>query len=418
MAEKGKVDYHFQAVEDLPEPHVLREEGVRPLELLIKLVDWKFFILKFVAIAVVLGAAISLVWPKSYTAKTRIMPPQQSQSISAAMMSQLGPLAALAGKDLGVRNQTDLFVYVLRSRTVADELIDRFSLMSVYRDKRRVDARDDLDDDTQITTGKEGGITIGVTSRDPQRAAALANAYVDELQKLTKTLAVSEAGRRRLFFENEVEKSSDQLDRAEAAMKQTQERTGILQLDSQARAIIEVLTTAHARVAAQEAQVEAMRSFATPENPDYIRAQNELAALRTELSRVEAGAGGTSLADMSVRKVPEAGLEYLRRLRDLKYAEAVFELLKKQYEIARIDEAKDAAIIQVLDKAEIPEKRSWPKRGLIIATSALAAFFGAVLIAFLAERSKEDPLAMARLQILKASMFRGSQKHQSRENEG
>jgi uncharacterized protein involved in exopolysaccharide biosynthesis len=156
-------------------------------------------------------------------------------------------------------------------------------------------------------------------------------------------------------------------------MKQTQERTGFIQLDSQARAIIESLTTLHARVASQEAQVEAMRSYATPENPDFIRAQNELAALRTELGRMEAGAGGASPIDVSMRKVPEAGLEYLRRLRDLKYAETLFELLKKQYEIARIDEAKDAAIIQVLDQAEIPEMRSSPKRTLIVVTATLVA---------------------------------------------
>jgi len=268
--------------------------------------------------------------------------------------------------------------------------------------------------DRQVTTGKEGGISIEVTSRDPKRAADIANAYVEELQKLTKTLAVSEAGRRRLFFEQEARKAGEELAQAELAMKQTQERTGIIQIDNQARALIESLTAVHARVAAQDAQVEAMRSYATPENPDLIRAQNELAALRTELGRMEAGLGGTSLADISVRKVPEAGLEYFRRLRDLRYAETVFELLKKQYEIARIDEARDAAIIQVLDKAEIPEKRSWPKRSLIVASAAFVALLIAVLIAFLAERAKEDPLAVARLHMLKARMFRRPERKESR----
>jgi len=414
MAEQEKVEYDFQAIEEAPGPQTVQDARRSPLEFLIKLADWKFFILKFVAIACVLAAVASLLWPNSYTATIRIMPPQQGQSISAALMAQLGPLAALAGTNLGVRTQSDVFIYVLRSRSVADVLIDRFSLMSVYKAKRRADARTDLAGDTQVTTGKEGGISIEVTSRDPKRAADIANAYVEELQKLTKTLAVSEAGRRRLFFEQEARKAGEELAQAELAMKQTQERTGIIQIDNQARALIESLTAVHARVAAQDAQVEAMRSYATPENPDLIRAQNELAALRTELGRMEAGLGGTSLADISVRKVPEAGLEYFRRLRDLRYAETVFELLKKQYEIARIDEARDAAIIQVLDKAEIPEKRSWPKRSLIVASAAFVALLIAVLIAFLAERAKEDPLAVARLHMLKARMFRRPERKESR----
>lgn len=410
------MQYDFQTVEELPGPQAPPEARASLLEFVVKLADWKFFILKFVAIATVLAAVVSLVWPKSYTATTKIMPPQRSESIATAMMEQLGPLAALAGKELGVRGQGDVFIYVLRSRTVADDLIDRYSLMRIYKEKRRVDARDDLRDDTQITTGKEGGISIAVTSRDPKRAAALANAYVDELQKLTKTLTVSEAGKRRLFFEEEAKKAGDDLAQAEIAMKQTQERTGFIQLDSQARAMIQSLTTLHARVASQEAQVEAMRSYATPENPDLIRAQNELAALRTELARMEAGGGGTSVVDISVRKVPKAGLEYFRRLRDLKYEEALFELLKKQYEIARIDEARDASIIQVLDPAEIPEMRSSPKRTLIVVTVAFVALFIAVLIAFFGERAKEDPIAIARLQMLKSRLFHRSEKQESREN--
>jgi tyrosine-protein kinase Etk/Wzc len=405
MAEQEKVEYDFQAVDEAAESETVPEPRVSSLELLVRLADWKFFILKFVVIAAALAAVVSLLWPKSYTATTKMMPPQQGQSISSAMMSQLGPLAALAGKDFGMRNQSDVFIYVLRSRSLADTLIDRFSLMSVYKDKRRTDARDDLRDDTQITTGKEGGILISVSSRDPRRAADLANAYVDGLQKLTKTLAVTEAGKRRIFFEQEAKKAGDELAQAEVAMKQTQERTGFIQLDSQARSMIESLTALHARVASQEAQVEAMRSFATPENPDLIRAQNELAALRTELGRIEAGVGGTSPIDVSLRKVPEAGLEYVRRLRDLKYAETLFELLKKQYEIARIDEAKDAALIQVLDPAEVPEIRSSPKRALIVLTVAIVALLIAVLIAFLVERAKQDPMSTARLQMLKSRLF-------------
>jgi tyrosine-protein kinase Etk/Wzc len=382
------------------------------LDLLLRLAEWKFFIFKFVAACVAIAVVVAFVWPKSYTATTKIMPPQQSQSsLASAMMGQLGqlsPLAAMAGNNLGLRSVSDIYIYMLRSRTVADDLIDRFSLMSVYKDKKLVDARDDLKDNTQISSGSEGGITISVLDHDPKRAAEIANGYVEELKKLSQTLAVSEAGRRRIFFESEVQRANDELSQAELAMKKTQEQTGIIQLDSQSKAMIEALTALHAQVAAKGAQVQAVRSFATPENPDLIRLESELAAMRSELARMEAGQGGTSLADVNMRKVPEKALEYVRRLRDLKYREAVLEALFKQYELARIDEAKDAAIIQVLDKAVPPEVRSWPKRSLIVLTAALLALFFAVVIVLVSERLKADPLLSARLQLLRSRLLAGS----------
>lgn len=380
------------------------------IDLLLRLSEWKSFILKFVLISVMVGVVVAFVWPKRYTSTAKIMPPQQGQSsIASAMMGQLGqlgPIGALAGSNLGVsKSTTDVYVYVLRSRTVADDLIDHFSLMSVYKDKRRLDARDDLRDNSQISAGPEGGISISVSDRDPQRAADIANGYVEELRKLTQTLAVTEAGRRRIFFEGEVQKAGDELSRAELGMKKTQEQTGILLLEPQSRAMIEGVTALHAQVVVKEAQVQAMRNFATPENPDLIRAQTELAAIKSELARMEAGELGTSLADVNLRKIPEKGLEYLRSLRELKYREAVREALIKQYEIARVDEAKDAAIIQILDKGVPAEVRSWPKRTLIVTTAALLGLFLAVIFALAAERARRDPALLTRLQLLKFSLL-------------
>jgi capsule polysaccharide export protein KpsE/RkpR len=303
------------------------------------------------------------------------------------------------------KTATDVYLYVLRSRTVADAIIDRFSLMQVYKSRRRVNAEDELRDNTQILSGKEGGISVSVSDRDPQRAADIANAYVEELKKLTQTLAVTEAGRRRMFFEHEVQSAGDDLSKAELAMKKTQEQTGILMLEPQSKAMIDGVTALHAQVVVREAQVQAMKSFATPENPDLIRAQSELAAIKSELTRMEAGQVGTSVADMNLRKIPEKGLEYVRSLRELKYREAVLEALIKQYEIARIDEAKDSAIIQVLDKALPPEIRSSPKRTLIVATTAFLAFFFAVMFALLMERGRHDRRYAERVELLKARLL-------------
>jgi len=352
------------------------------LDLLAQLPEWRFFILKVVAVCAVLSVVAALLWPKTFTATTRIMPPQQAQSsLSTAIMGQLGPLASLAGGSLPMGKSTsDVYLYILRSRTVSDDLIDRFSLMSVYKQKRPY-AEDRLSQNTQLGSGKEGGITISVADRDPQRAADIANGYVDELRKLTQTLAVTEASRRRLFFEHEVQLASEELSQAELNMKKTQEETGILMLEPQSRAMIEGLATLQGQVAVKEAQVESMRSFATDENPDLKRAESELAAMKSELSKLESGQVGSSIANVNMRKIPEKGLAYVRALREQKYREAVYEAMIKQYEIARVDEAKDAAMIQVLDKAVPPEIRSSPKRALMVATATFIGFFFSVVLA-------------------------------------
>src|SRR3989449_5810937 len=275
---------------------------------------------------------------------------------------------------------------MLRSRTVADDLIDRFSLMSVYKEKIRDYTRKKLESATDIRAGtKDGIISISVDDGDPRRAAGLANGYVDELEKLTKTLAVTEAGKRRLFFEREVKMASDELANAEVALKQTQEKTGLILLDSQSRAMIESLASLRARVAAQEVLVQQIRTFAAPENPELIREEKALEALRDQLSRLEGGQGKRLFADVPIENVPTAGLEYVRKYRDVKYHEALFELLAKQYEAARIVEARDAFVVQQLDKAIPPEKQSWPKRSIVVLVATFLALLVAIAMASLME---------------------------------
>src|SRR5205085_8633654 len=173
-----------------------------------------------------------------------------------------------------------------------------------------IDAQRRLDSSTEIAAGKEGVISVSVTDRDATRAAALGNAYIEELQKLTKTLAITEAGKRRLFFEQEVQGTSNELGKAEEALRHTQETTGIIQVDNQSKAMIDSLSTLQAQVVAKETQVRVMRGYATEENPELIRATRELSSLRTELAKLEAGQVGTSIADVPLRKIPASALEY------------------------------------------------------------------------------------------------------------
>jgi tyrosine-protein kinase Etk/Wzc len=410
MAQLEKAEVHVRVAEEAPAEHGGEVENIHFPEPLIVLAKHKSFISKFVGIALTLSIITALLLPKTYTAKTKIMPPQQNQSMGAmAALSQLGPLAALAGQGLGFRNSSDIFVALLRSDTVANDLIDRFSLMSVYNKKLRLDARRKLEDGTLIIVGKEGVISISVDDRSPQRAADLANGYVEELEKLTKTLNMTEAGKRKLFFEREVKMANEDLASAEVAFKQTEEKTGLILLDSQSKAMIGSLTSLRAAIAAQEVKVQAMRSFATAENPDLVMAEQELTTMRAQLERVERGQGKRSIADVPLENVPTAGLEYVRKYRDVQYHEALFQLLAKQYEAAKIDEARDTLFVQQMDKAFPPEKKSGPLRAVIVLTTTFLALLVAIGVVFFLEsleRAKEDPHFAARFQLLRFYLSR------------
>ena len=405
MPKQGNAEIRVQATHEGAFPPALgqRESG-HLLEPFIVLAKHKFLILFTVGGVALLTAVISLLLPNDYTAQSRILPPKENTSIATAMLGQFGPLLGATGKDLGIHNPNDMYVAMLRSRTVADALIDQFSLMSVYHKKLRVDARKRLDSATEISAGRDDVISVSVEDKDPHRAADLANAYVDELAKLTRTLAITDASKRRLFFEHEVKTASDELAAAEDALKATQQSTGIIQLDSQAKVMLEAMAELRAQVTAKEVQIQAMKSFATAENPDLVRAEQELAALRAQVARFESGSGGRANSEIALAKVPEAGLEYVRKLREVKYRETMLELMTKQYEIARIDESKDAAIVQLLDKAVPPEKRSWPPRVALVLVSTLLALLIAMAAAFYMEwlqKAKEDPQFVARLHLLK-----------------
>jgi capsule polysaccharide export protein KpsE/RkpR len=254
---------------------------------------------------------------------------------------------------------------MLKSRTVADALIEKFKLKDLYEEDTFVETRKALADSTSVTAGKDGLIAIEVDDEDPKRAADMANAYVEELQKLTSGLAVTEAAQRRLFFERQLSQAKDDLAKAEGSLRKTQEKTGIVQLDEQGKAMIEAVASLRAQIAAREVELAAMRTYATDNNPDFRRVSQEVAGLRSELQKMSRSNDGTDLF-VPTGRIPAAGLEYVRVYRDVKYAETIFELMAKQYELARIDEARDAPVIQVVDNAIQPDRKAGPHRTLIV----------------------------------------------------
>jgi tyrosine-protein kinase Etk/Wzc len=365
-------------------------QGLNLLEMLAILFERRTIILRSTFAAAVLAALIVLILPNRYTATTNILPPQQSPSLAASMIGQLGamgPMAALAQKDLGLKNPNDLYVGMLRSRTMEDELIRRFGLLRVYRDRKMSEARRDLEKASSITVGKEGFINISVEDTDRDRATIMANAYVEELRKLTQNLAVTEAGQRRMFFERQLEAAKNNLSDAEQALKETEQKTGLIQLDDQAKSIIEAVVKLRASLATKEVELHAMRLFSTEQNPDLQLGEQQLSGMRAQLVIMEkqTRGHGNPVADDDVPasslpagNVPEAGLQYVRKLRDVKYAEAMFELLAKQYEAARLDEARTAAVIQVVDAAIEPDSRSGPPRAWIFTLITLSGLLAAV----------------------------------------
>jgi uncharacterized protein involved in exopolysaccharide biosynthesis len=381
---------------------------VRILDLLIVLSRRKRLILSAALTAALLSAAVSLLLPNRYTATTTttILPPQQSQSLTASMIGQLGalgPMAAMAQKDLGLKNPNDLYVGMLRSRTAEDGLIRRFDLLRIYHDRKMSDARRDLERASSIAVGKEGFVTISVEDKGRSRAPQIANAYVDELRQLTQDLAVTEAGQRRLFFERQLELAKNNLASAEQALKETEQKTGLIQLDGQAKAIIDSVVKLRALIAAKEVELQGMRLFSTEQNPDVKLGEEQLSGLRTQLALLERQSGGPGDVQVPAGSVPEAGLQYVRKLRDLKYSETIFEMLAKQYEAARLDEAKTAAVIQVLDPAIEPDRKSSPKRGLIIFGAMGLGFLGSAgytIVAAAFTEMRLDPGTQYRLDAL------------------
>jgi uncharacterized protein involved in exopolysaccharide biosynthesis len=384
---------------------------MRALDLLIFLTRHAKLLILMPLGAGVAAALISLALPNIYSGVTKILPPQQNQSAAALMLSQLGNAASLAGNALPIKNPNDLYVGMLKSRTVADSVIARFGLKELYERKTLEDTRRDLEERTSISHGRDGIITIRFEDPDPKRSAAVANAYVEELYKLTQTLAVTEAGQRRLFLEKQLKQTREGLSDAELALKKTQETTGLIKLDDQGRAIIEAVANLRAQIAAKEVEARAMSLFATERNPNYLRVQQELGGLRAELARMEKNTrSGPGDIFVPTGRVPEAGLEYLRRLREVKYYESVFELLAKQFEMAKIDEAREGAIVQVLDRAVEPEKKSRPHRARIVVITAILAFLAALVWALLRDAyavARQDAEQQEKLATLQNLLGRG-----------
>lgn len=342
------------------------DDEISLLEMLQVLWEHKWLLIGSTLGAGVLAAGVTLLMPNYYTATARILPPQQSSSSASALLGQLGGLAAAAGGSIGgIRNPNDLYVGMMRSRTVADRLIERFDLKKYFDVESQNLTQQKLSSASSISAGKDGIISVSVEAKDPKLAADLSNAYVEELIRLTGLLAVTEASQRRLFFERQLAKVRDNLAVAETDAREALSKGGLALVEGQGRSLVEASARLRAQITAREVQIGAMRGFAAETNPDLQLMQREQNALRAELGRVE----GTSGPGTDAKNAPLAS-ENVRKLRELRYLEMLQELLVRQTEAARLDEARDLSLVQVLDSAESPDRKSSPRRALIVLLSA------------------------------------------------
>ena len=370
------------------------EESLSVLEVLIPLVEhWKLLVVGSLAAGLVaLGVAFAL--PPTYTATTTLLPPQQ-QNTANSLLSSLGSLAALAGAGANLRTPADQYVALMQSATVSDRIVERFKLMQVYDKKYRVDARKHLGENVHISVGKKDGlITVEVDDESPQRAADMANQLVDELRSMTDTIAVSEAQQRRKFFEQQLRQTQEKLVQAQQALQASGFSQGALKAEP--RSAAEGYARLKAEVTAGEVRLQTLRSYLSDAAPEVQQQSQTVSALRGQLARLE-------------QTESQGGPDYVGKYREFKYQETLFELFAKQYELARVDESREGALIQVVDPATPPERKSKPKRGLIAVVAALLAGVGisAVLLmraswrAAAAEPANADRIARLKRAISK-----------------
>ena len=357
----------------------LDSEELGLLDLLLVLVNHRRAIFRTTVLAVIVGLIVSLSLPKIYTGRAVILTPQKPISVSDMLAGDLAGLVGLtsASDALGLTDPNSVYVAMLTSDTVADSIIDQFHLASLYKSATHVETVKTFEDNLTVTSGQNGTITIEFEDKDPNRAAAVANAVVEQLQQLTQRLALDEAAQRRQFFGSQFKVAQQELARAEDELKQSQETSGMLNLDKQTEAIVESVAMLKGQIAAQEILIRGMKAYATDRNPSVVVAQQQLAGMKTQLNDLERRhQSGNGDIFVSTKNIPASGLTFLRRLRDVKYYEAVFEALGRQYEAAVIDEATSGSVMQVVDKATPPDKKTKPKRALIVLGFLFLGFFG------------------------------------------
>jgi capsule polysaccharide export protein KpsE/RkpR len=388
-AAKTQIEAAIQPViDELPVQEVSLEEArERQAKHLRLLWDRRRSLIKASAIALLASTLVAFLIPKSFTSVTQLMPPDAQSSSGMAMMAAMaaksvGGLAGMAGDLLGLKSSGALFIGVLRSQTAQDRLIQEFGLQKIYGlygKTSRTDARKKLDENTSISEDRKSGIiSISVTDHDPKRATALANGYVDQLNSLVAELSTSAAHRERVFLEDRLKVAKRDLDDAGDQLAQFSSKNNTLDIQTEGKAMLDAAGALAGQLIVAQSELEGLRQIYTDNNPRVRSLNARVGELRKQLDKLggmpsDAAKGAKSSADVSngmpyptIRSLPLLGAKYADYYRRAKIQETVFELLTEQYELAKVEEAKETPSVKVLDPAQVPEKKSFPPRLLIM----------------------------------------------------
>lgn len=351
----------------------------------------KKFIATLTSVAAAISIIISLLLPKVYSASASVLPPQQESGLASGLLSQVpGNIGGLAGSLLGMQSKADVWVGILKSQTVRDAIITRFNLRERYKADNIEDTRKVLDKMVIVRMSEDDEIiSITVEDKEPAAARDMANAFIEELDRVNRTVVTTSGRRTREFVHKRLSEAGGELKRLEGEMKSFQERHGAVQLDEQGKAIIESMGKVKGALIAKEVELQTLMSYAAPTNPHVSLLKHEIDGLRAKLSEFEHGG---NLASGSVfiptSRLPSINIQFARKLREAAVQQTLYEFLTQQYELARIQEAKDSPTVQVLDYATTPEKKSKPKRSLIVLLSTFTALCFGVFYSLLGEYMK------------------------------
>lgn len=364
-----------------------------------KLVDYfevitrnRLIVFRITVLSALVSIVVSLLLPKIYYSTARILPPQQENGIFSLMLGQMGGgVANLASDILGSGSTSDLYASILKSEAIKDRVIDRFKLIEVYKKSYRLDTYKTLDETVSVDVGKKDGIiSITVEDKDPKRAAAIANAYVEELGALTRGLNTTGASQQRKFLEERLIKAKADLASTEDALKNFQSKNKAIDITEQAKGSIQEIADITGRLALEEVKLSTLQQQFTDASHEVVTQKKVIATLRSQLARKEGQEPQGVLP--SIGSVPAIGEQYVRLMREFKIQEALVELLTKQFELMRYNEANTISTVQVIQKATVPDKKTKPKRSLIVMASTITGALFSIVYVFFINYSTQLPL--------------------------
>jgi uncharacterized protein involved in exopolysaccharide biosynthesis len=350
------------------------------------LLDQRYFLFRATAYGLAFATILAFLIPVRYEARTQLMPPDTDAGSGLASLLAMsgragGSMGMLAGDLLGLKTSGSLFIGILRSETVEDRIVEKFDLKSIYGVRRMLDARRRLEENTQISEDRKSGIiAIGVTDHSPQRAAAIAQAYVSELDRLVAELNTSAAHRERVFLEERLKSVKQDLDTSAKEFSQFASNNSAIDIKEQGKAMVEAAASLQGHLIAAQSELEGLRQIYADTNVRVRAVCARIAELQDKLNQMGGGdlapavAGESTPLYPSIRKLPLLGVAYAELYRNNKIQETVFELLTQQCELAKVQEAKETPSVKVLDAAHVPEKKSFPPRLLFMFLGAFLAF--------------------------------------------